>query len=234
LRKLRIILGVLFVVAMAPLLLITSLLATASSSRLYEYGFDKYGVAQRLGLERGELQKAGRELIEYFGSGEDDVHIRVQAGGREFDLFNEREVFHLRDVKGLIVLGQWIRGVILAYVLGFAVVGLIKRRRLFLPELGRALAGGGALTLGLMAALGLGTLVGFDRLFLAFHLVSFDNMLWVLNPATDRLIVMFPQGFFFLSALLTVGVAVALALVVGGAGAAILLRTGSWMGSKRT
>ncbi len=226
--KLRIALGVLFVVCVPPLLLITSLLATAGSTSLYEYGFDKYGVAQKLGLQRGELQRAGRELIGYFGSGEDDVHIRVQAGGREFDLFNEREVIHLRDVKGLIVLGHWVRGALLAYVLGFAVVGLILRRRLFLPELGRALAGGGALTLGLMAALGLGTLFGFDRLFLAFHLVSFDNMLWVLNPATDRLIVMFPQGFFFLSALLMAGVAVALALVVGGVGAAIMVRTGSW------
>jgi integral membrane protein (TIGR01906 family) len=44
---------------------------------------------------------------------------------------------------------------------------------------------------------GLGALAGFDRLFLAFHEVSFSNDLWQLNPRTDYLIAMFPEGFFF-------------------------------------
>jgi integral membrane protein (TIGR01906 family) len=40
-------------------------------------------------------------------------------------------------------------------------------------------------------------IIGFDRLFLFFHLVSFSNDLWVLDPRHDYLIAMFPQGFFF-------------------------------------
>jgi integral membrane protein (TIGR01906 family) len=225
LRKLYIASVVIFVLCVPLLLLITSLLSAAGSSRLYQYGFEKYGVAQKLGLERGELERAGRELTQYFGSDEDRVSIRVQAGGREFDLFNEREVIHLRDVKGLIGFGRFLRGAALAYVLGFVILGLILERRRFLPRLGRAMAGGGGLTLALMMALGLGTLFGFDRLFLAFHLVSFSNMFWMLNPATDRLIVMFPQGFFFEAALFAFGAALVGALMVGGVGALIVKRT---------
>ncbi len=37
----------------------------------------------------------------------------------------------------------------------------------------------------------------FDKLFLGFHLVSFNNDLWMLNPETDNLIAMFPEGFFY-------------------------------------
>ena len=40
-------------------------------------------------------------------------------------------------------------------------------------------------------------IIGFDRLFLFFHLVSFSNELWILDPRHDYLIAMFPQGFFF-------------------------------------
>lgn len=51
-----------------------------------------------------------------------------------------------------------------------------------------------AVALGLAA---IAMLVGFDQLFVAFHLISFANDFWQLNPATDRLVQMFPQGFWF-------------------------------------
>ena len=60
-----------------------------------------------------------------------------------------------------------------------------------------------------MLLVGLGTLVGFDRLFLAFHLISFSNDLWQLDPRRDYLIAMFPQGFFLDATLL-----IALAIIV--------------------
>ena len=68
-----------------------------------------------------------------------------------------------------------------------------------------------------MVAVGLGALVGFDRLFLAFHLISFSNDFWQLVPWQDNLIAMFPQGFF-LDATLFIGLAsVVEAMIMGGA-----------------
>ena len=89
-------------------------------------------------------------------------------------------------------------------------------RREFWPKLNRLLRWGGGVTLGLVALVGLGSLVGFDRLFLAFHLISFSNDLWQLDPRRDYLIAMFPQGFFF-DATMLIALAVileAVALVV--------------------
>ncbi len=56
---------------------------------------------------------------------------------------------------------------------------------------------GGWLTFSLVLFVAVLALVGFDRLFLYFHLVSFSNDLWILDPRRDYLIAMFPQGFFF-------------------------------------
>jgi integral membrane protein (TIGR01906 family) len=70
------------------------------------------------------------------------------------------------------------------------------RRRGFLPKLARYAGLGGGVTLGLAALIGFGGLVAFNRLFLAFHQVSFSNDFWLLDPRKDFLIMMFPEGFF--------------------------------------
>ena len=51
----------------------------------------------------------------------------------------------------------------------------------------------GAARVGATAAV----LVGFDDLFEQFHLLSFSNDFWLLDPRTDHLIQMFPSGFWF-------------------------------------
>ena len=39
-------------------------------------------------------------------------------------------------------------------------------------------------------------LVGFSRVFIAFHHLAFSNDLWLLDPATDAMIRMLPEEFF--------------------------------------
>ncbi len=75
---------------------------------------------------------------------------------------------------------------------------------------------GSGLTIILVLALGLGALLDFDRLFLQFHLVSFTNELWLLDPTKDYLIMLFPQGFWYDTALLCGGITAALAAILGG------------------
>ncbi|MBM2831389.1 MAG: integral rane protein [Dehalococcoidia bacterium] len=117
--------------------------------------------------------------------------------GREFELFNEREKVHLRDVKELIQFGRRLRLGLLAYVLLFVVLARWWGGRGFGRALARAGLFGAGLTLALIFAFGLVTLVGFDWLFLQFHLLSFSNEFWMLDPATDYLIRLVPQGFFY-------------------------------------
>jgi integral membrane protein (TIGR01906 family) len=200
-----------------PFLLLTASVSGAMNCRwLYQYGFNKYDISQVTGLQPAELDKAADGLIHYFNSNEELISVTVLKDGKPFTLFNEREVAHLKDVK---VLFRLVYKVLLGtgiYALIFVGVALFwwrdKRR------LGWGLAGGGGLTLALMAALGIMMALDFDQFFLQFHLLSFANDFWLLNPATDYLVMLFPQGFWFDATLFcAIGTAVG-ALILGGVG----------------
>ena len=178
-----------------PLLLLSASIAGAVNSRsLYQYGFEKYNVSQTTGLSEVELEKAATGLIHYFNSGEEYISLSVIKDGQPFVLFNGREVAHLRDVKGLIRLDYWALLGTLIYAFGYA--GFSLWRRVW-RQLGWGVVWGSVLTLILMVVLRLGTLYNFDRLFRQFHLLSFTNELWMLDPAKDYLIMLFPRGFWY-------------------------------------
>lgn len=206
----------LFILCLPALLLTASATWLINSQWLYEYGFEKYGVSQTTGLAPSELSQAAGGLIDYFNSSGETINITVMKDGKPFTLFNEREVAHLRDVKALFVLIYRVLLGTLVYALVFAGLCLFlwKDRR----RLAWGLVGGSCLALVLVLALGLGTLFGFERLFLQIHLLSFTNDLWLLDPARDYLIMLFPFGFWYDEFLFGVLAMAAGAAVLGGAG----------------
>jgi len=185
-----------------------------SEIRLYEYGFDKYQISQATGIDELELRRIAQHLIDYFNLKVDSAQVTVVKGGEEFDVFNERELVHLQDVRTLIQLDYWLQGGALSVVLICALVLL-----LWLKDKWRILVKGvlwGSLaTLGLVLLLAFWAVFGFDQLFLLFHLVSFSNEFWVLDPAKDYLIMLFPGGFFYDAALFGFGAVILQALVAG-------------------
>jgi integral membrane protein (TIGR01906 family) len=206
----------LFIMCLPVLLLTVSVSAAANSLWLDKYGFSKYDISRVTGLAPAELDKAARGLIHYFNSSEEYISVTVEKDGKPFTLFNEREVAHLKDVKGLfrlvykVLLGSFI------YALVFIGLSLFwwRDRKL----LGGGLFFGGCLTLALMLVLGLVIAFDFEDFFLQFHLLSFANDFWVLNPATDYLIMLFPQGFWFDAALFCALATAAGAMILGGIG----------------
>ncbi len=206
----------LFILCLPVLLLTASVSIAANSPRLYTYGFEKYDVSQVTGLAPAELDKAARGLIAYFNSGDEFIDLTLEKDGKPFKLFNEREVSHLKDVKGLFRLVYLILLGTGVYALAFICMALFwwrDRRRL-----GQGLFFGGSLTLLLMLALGLVIALDFDNFFLQFHLFSFANDFWMLDPARDYLIMLFPQGFWFDAALYCAIATAAGAIILGGVG----------------
>jgi integral membrane protein (TIGR01906 family) len=200
-----------------PFLLVTASVSGAVNCRwLYQYGFEKYDISQVTGLAPAELKKAADGLMHNFNSADENISLTVEKDGKPFQLFNEREVAHLRDVKGLfrLVYKVLLGAVIYALVyVGFSVFWQRDRRRL-----AWGLLGGSGLTLVLILALGTGMLLDFDWLFLQFHLLSFANDFWLLDPARDYLIMLCPQGFWLDAALFCALGTVIGAFVLGGVG----------------
>ncbi|MFA4836046.1 MAG: TIGR01906 family membrane protein, partial [Dehalococcoidia bacterium] len=179
----------LFVLCFPLLLLSSNIRFEVSEIRLYEYGFDKYNITEVTGLQKSDLMKGARGLIDYFNGSEESPQVQVTEDGKEVDLFNLREVLHLRDVKSLIQLSCNIQWITLAYILVYMISGFIMMGREFLRKLMQVLVFGSVFTLGLLAFFGLWAATDFDSLFLTFHRISFSNDLWMLD-SEDYLIMM--------------------------------------------
>ncbi len=199
-----------------PVFLVTSNVTWAFNfPGLYTYGFQKYEIAQQMVMPPEELERIAAEIRAYWNN--DAELLDVRYAGKPF--FNQRELTHLRDVKGLVRgVSAW-RWVTLGYLLAFVVAGaawyaMTRDHR----ALTRAAAWGGGLTLALVAACGAAFLVAFDWLFLLFHRLSFANDLWQLSCPGDNLVCLFPEGFWFDATMLIVLATVveaALLLVLG-------------------
>jgi len=199
-----------------PLLLVTSVIAwEVNEIRLYEYGFSKYEISQATGLDGQQLRAVVWRLIDYFDLRTDTAQIEVEKAGQKFNLFNERELIHLRDVRDLIQRDYWLAGGVALVMVVSAVVLLFGFRSGWRSPV-RGLFWGSVITLCLMAVLAIWAIFGFDRFFILFHLISFSNQYWLLDPAHDYLIRLFPEGFFFDAAMLGYGIIILKALFIGG------------------
>jgi len=221
LRALGIVGKVLFMVCLSILVVTATIAFEFNSLWLYKNGFQKYNISQTTGLAEAELDKAARGLISYLNSDEEYISLTVIKDGRPFELFNQREVAHLKDVKGLIRLDYRLLLGTAIYVGVYAGICLWWRRRRYWRRLAWGVVGGSSIALGMMLALGIGsTVLDFGQLFTQFHLFAFTNELWMLDPTRDYLIMLFPEGFWYDIAMLfakiiTLGIAGTLCGVAG-------------------
>ena len=117
---------------------------------------------------------------------------------------------------------------LVALTLGLAVVLLASSP---VRQLARALATGAALTLALVGATAVLAYLGFDAAWRQFHFLAFTNDLWELDPDTDHLIQMFPQGFWYDITLLIGAFTILQALLIGGVSGVYLYLT-RWDGEE--
>ncbi len=200
-------------------LLTAGLAIPTVSANFYLSGFNRYGAGATTGLDQTALKAVSHGLVTYFNSNEEYIHLTVIKDGQPFQVFNEREIVHLKDVKALFHLDRMVLLGTGLFVIAYAAVALIRGKR---RPLAWSVLTGSGLTLGLMIALGIGMLFDFDQLLLQFHLLSFANDFWQLDPAHDYLIMLVTRGFMYDSSFICFG-ATALGALVLVAAAGIYL-----------
>ncbi len=218
-RTLNTVTRVIFICCLPPLLVSAAIAFEFNSLWLYKTGFQKYNVSQTTGIAETELEKAATGLISYFNSDEEYISLTVIKDGQPFELFNQREVMHLKDVKDLVRLDYRLLLGTAIYVGAYAWFLLFRRRER--RQLARNVVVGGSIALGMVVVMGAGaTFLDFGRLFTQFHLLAFSNDLWMLDPSTDYLLMLFPEGFWYdavmFFGMIVAGVAGTLCGVAGG------------------
>ena len=203
-------LRVVIVVGLPPVIVLSGLYILMSPAYLrYEYGKGSFPPATRLSEE--QRYTAAVECIRYLRTGV-GIEALQRLEGSEGPLFNERELRHMVDVKGVVrgvfVFHRMCTVLVLGAVLYLARYGLGG-------ECARRLAQGAGLTIVPVALLLSAAVVNFNWFFTAFHRLFFEGDTW-LFPYTDTLIQLFPLPFWFDIVQLWVLGAIIASCVIGG------------------
>lgn len=167
-----------------------------SDISFYEKEYSKYEVLDDVKMEMIDVLYVTEEMMDYLIDKRDDLVVNTIVDGNEREFFNEREKIHMADVKNLFMAGLMVRRVAFIITL-LALLLLIYLKADIKRILPRAFQ---------LAILIFGIITGgsafyisknFSALFIQFHLLFFDNDYWILDPKTDLMINILPEGFFF-------------------------------------
>jgi integral membrane protein (TIGR01906 family) len=185
-----------FILSIPVALVTTTIRFVANEPRVYRYAIDEYNAVAVTGIDRDQLLQAGAEIRDYFKNNQKTLTIHVQENGRDSLLFNARETAHMKDVKDVFRAMNKAQEFSVIYSISYIAIVVLWAREISPRGLALSVIGGGALCLGVIGAIGAVAATGFNSAWLDFHKVVFNNDFYLLNPATDHLIQMFPPPFW--------------------------------------
>lgn len=191
-QHIAVLLSVLFIVAG----LFMSVKIAANNESFYRREFEKIGNAQYMGMSTDDLVASTMRMIDYMEGRVESIDITVSVNGERVSMFNDRERAHMVDVKNIYQGFQTASYIFIALYALFLLYWFYRTRTRQLHVLTRAFVRASILFTALLLAIVIFAAVDFTSFWTAFHHLLFTNDLWILNGATDRMIMMMPQQFF--------------------------------------
>ena len=174
----------------------TAIQLVAFDRGFFESFYQSNQTSEKLDMSFDDLMRATDHLLAYIVGEKDDLELQVNVNNQPVMMYNQREIDHMVDVRDLfatLVVVQII--CYLVFFVSLVVSYFVDRKQLkavlFESSKLAVFVFGGAVGLITLFAL-----VDFNWFWNVFHEVLFDNDLWLLNPRTDRMIVMVPLAFF--------------------------------------
>ena len=190
-------LGLIATMAAILIFLITSFeIGAYSDFNWYQKEYAKYGVLDELKMEMEDTMNVTYEMMDYLRGDREDLVVKTVVNGVEREFFNDREKAHMVDVRNLFLGGLDLRRGS-AVTLVIAILLLVFTKADWKKILPKSFVIGLGAFIALIVIFALLCVSDFTKYFTLFHEIFFDNDLWLLNPRTDLLIRMLPEGFFF-------------------------------------
>jgi integral membrane protein (TIGR01906 family) len=189
--------GVLAVLCLMTVLFFTSVEAVVYwTPGYFEKEYAKYQVLDDLpSMTMEDLLHVTNEMMDYLKGKREDLHVETTMGGETREFFNQREISHMEDVQGLFLKAMSLRRACLILCIALVVL-LLATKAPLLRLLPFSVFTGTGLFFALIAVLGAIISTDFTKYFIMFHHMFFTNDLWMLDPNTDMLINIVPEGFF--------------------------------------
>lgn len=174
---------------------------TLHAKPLYYLDIDALKIEETSGYSREEILLNYDVLIKYNSiSGPDTLDFPTLAmsdGGRQ----------HFAEVKDIFIALEYIA--IIALPIFAILTAIAAKGGSYVP-----LRAAGICGIAVPAALGIGAALFWDKFFVLFHKIAFDNDFWIFNSTTDPVIKILPDQFFFHCAVMIVVLCVAISVLL--------------------
>ena len=179
-----------------PLILTVSFEIITFSDWIYEFNWDRNNISYRSNLTNNELDQVSDQIKDYFKNDDEKITINIERN-KSINLFNQREIDHMVDVKNLIkftLLFERISLVIIFFTLIISSYtnGLREIQRVLIQIIYKSFI----IWSGIILLIISGMVINFNYTFTLFHKIFFRNDLWILDPRNDYLLILFPERFF--------------------------------------
>lgn len=162
---------------------------------LYYMDIELLDIEGYSGLPKDEIRENYDVLIDYNSMFTDEeLQFPTLA-------MSETGKIHFEEVKVIFVLFQ--RTALVTAILGLALILVQKKRK---DQ--RYLKYTGVLTILIPALLGAAVAVNWDKAFVTFHKIAFNNDYWIFDATTDPVITILPDTFFLHCAAMILGMVV--------------------------
>jgi len=183
---------ILLSISLPIILLLTSVEIATFDIDFFEEKYVEYNIMKVTGIEKDNLMEVTEELLSYLKGTRKDLIIFTEVNGKTEQVFEEREILHMEDVKELFQKGYLLRRILL-FLSGISIIFIVIYQK---KNLGKTLIISAIYPIILLIILATLMYVDFYKYFTYFHEIFFTNDLWLLNPKTDILIQMLPLEFF--------------------------------------
>jgi len=189
-------LGLIAAFSLIIIILIGSIeIATYADFSFYQKEYEKYNVKEDVKMEIEDIMEVTKEMMSYLKGKRADLVVHTVVDGEEREFFNDKEKAHMRDVQQLFLQGLQLRMLlIIVFIIAIGLLIVLK------ADLKKILPWSYQIGTGLFLLITGGLVLlfstDFTKYFTKFHEMFFTNDLWLLDPATDLMINILPEGFF--------------------------------------
>ena len=180
----------------------------------YNYAYNRNETHELIGISQYDLERVTRLLMDYMRGNTDSLDIVVQINGVSRTFFSDIEIAHMIDVQDLFMIGFILRNIALTLFAATLLSGFLYKQGPFLKEYAQSFIFGMIILLIFGGALTAIILTNFERSFIIFHEIFFDNDLWLLDPSVDLLINIVPQQFFIDLFIVIVGIFLLVSIII--------------------
>ncbi|MCD5410804.1 MAG: TIGR01906 family membrane protein [Clostridiales bacterium] len=197
-RKFFFVVYILFGIFLSLALLLTVVDRVSFNTEYYLDSFVKNDIPSITGMDMENLEITITDLIEYLTDEREFLDTVAIVQGEEREVFGERAVLHMVDVKHLFIAGRYIRNFSALAILSLILIAyrFDAKKREFWANIRKTTYLTTVINILFICVILAMTYFDFNRYFTYFHHIFFANDLWLLDPSHEVLIQMLPLSFF--------------------------------------